>query len=73
MLVVTNTWHTAGSSHPNGSDMTFTGSAATATGGSFAYDTRTYAYDPNLQYLPPPWFPAVDDTLTVTLFREVKP
>lgn len=73
VLVVTNTWHTAGSSHPSGSDMTFTGSAATATGGSFAYTTRTYAYDPNLQYLPPPWFPAVDDTLTTTLFREVKP
>ena len=32
-----------------------------------------YAYDPNLQYLPPPWFPAVDDTLTTTFFREVKP
>ena len=28
---------------------------------------------PNLQFLSPPWFPAVDDTYTATFFREVEP
>jgi hypothetical protein len=74
VLVETNTWHSAGSGHGGGSHMTFTGSAATATGGSFTdYSTRTYGYDQNLQYLSPPWFPAIDDTYTITLFREVTP
>ena len=74
VLVETNTWHSVGSSHGTGSKMTFTGSSATATGGSFTqYASRVYSYDQNLQYLSPPWFPAVDDTYTVTFFREVKP
>ncbi len=74
VLVETNTWHAAGSSHGSGSKMIFTGSAATATGGSFTqYASRVYSYDQNLQFLSPPWFPAVDDTYTTTLFREVAP
>jgi hypothetical protein len=74
VLVQTNTWRSAGSGHGTGSLMTFTGSAATATGGSFGdYDNRVYGYDPNLQFLPPPWFPAIDDTYTTTFFREIKP
>ena len=73
VLVETNTWHTAGSSHPGGSLMTFTGSSATKDGGSFAYSNRIYSYDPNLQFLPPPWFPSIDDTYTTTFFREVAP
>jgi len=75
VLVETGTWQGAGASHGAGSKMTFTGSAATALGGSFAgqYATRVYGYDQNLQYLSPPWFPAVDDTFTFTFFREVKP
>jgi len=74
VLVQTNTWHAAGSSHGSGSLMTFTGSSATATGGSFTqYASRIYGYDLNLQYLSPPWFPAIDDTYTVTFFREVAP
>ncbi len=74
VLVQTNTWHSAGGTRPSGSLMTFTGSAATATGGSFSeYDNRIYGYDPNLQFLSPPWFPAIDDTYTVTFFREVAP
>jgi Tfp pilus assembly protein PilX len=75
VLVERNTWHGAGASHGPGSKMTFTGSSATLNGGSFAgqYATRVYGYDQNLQYLSPPWFPAVDDTYSVTFFREVTP
>lgn len=74
VLVQTETWQSAGSGHGNGSLMTFSGSSATAKGGSFGdYDTRVYAYDPNLQFLPPPWFPTIDDTYTTTFFREVTP
>lgn len=74
VLVQTNTWHSAGASHGGSSLMTFSGSSATALGGSFTqYASRVYAYDPNLQFLPPPWFPAVDDTYTTTFFREVTP
>ncbi len=54
--------------------MNFWGSSATQTGGGFtAFDTRNYNYDPTLLYLPPPWFPVIDDTYTVSLFRELKP
>jgi len=54
--------------------VTFTGSAATATDGSFgAYASRIYAYDPNLQFVSPPWFPSIDDTDTTAFFREVEP
>lgn len=35
--------------------------------------TRNYFYDPPLQYLPPPWFPVLDEAYTVNLFREVQP
>jgi hypothetical protein len=74
VLVQTNTWHSAGASHGAGSLMTFSGSSATALGGSFgAYASRIYAYDANLQFLPPPWFPAIDDTYVTTFFREVAP
>ena len=74
VLVETNTWHSTGASHGAGSLMTFTGSAATATGGSFGeYASRVYAYDEHLQFLPPPWFPSIDDTYTTAFFREVTP
>jgi len=60
--------------HGAGSVMAFTGSAATATGGSFGeYASRIYACHPNLRFLPPPWFPSIDDTYTTAFFREVKP
>ena len=35
--------------------------------------TRIYDYDTTLQYLPPPWFPVLDEAYTVSLFREVRP
>jgi hypothetical protein len=37
------------------------------------FATRNYYYDSTLQYLPPPWFPALDDAYVVDLFREVTP
>jgi hypothetical protein len=37
------------------------------------FATREYYYDYALQYLPPPWFPALDDAYEVDLFREVSP
>lgn len=37
------------------------------------FDVRNYYYDDSLQYLPPPWFPVLDEPYTVNLFREVAP
>jgi Tfp pilus assembly protein PilX len=54
--------------------MTFTGSTATAEGGSMSlFKTRIYQYDDTLLYLPPPWFPTIGDAYTYLLFREAKP
>jgi hypothetical protein len=70
VLVETGTWQTyPGSSHAG--TMTFTGSSTTNNGGSFSFTTRTYNYDNALQYLPPPWFPAVGTPYKVVLFREL--
>jgi hypothetical protein len=52
--------------------MTFTGSTATYGGGSMAlFNSRIYQYDQTLVYLPPPWFPTIQDAYTVVLSREV--
>jgi Tfp pilus assembly protein PilX len=37
------------------------------------FANREYDYDSTLLYLPPPWFPVLDDAYTVALFREVNP
>ena len=37
------------------------------------FDVRDYYYDNPLQYLPPPWFPVLDEAYEVNLFREVAP
>jgi hypothetical protein len=51
---------------------TFTGSTATYGGGSMGlFGTRVYQYDSTLLYLPPPWFPTIQDAYTVVLSREV--
>lgn len=72
VLVQNNTWHAAGNNGSKGT-MNFWGSSATQTGGGFsAFNTRNYNYDQTLLYLPPPWFPVIDDTYTVSLFRELK-
>ena len=42
-------------------------------GGFTQFDDRVYAYDVNLLFLPPPWFPAIDDNYEVNFFREVQP
>jgi hypothetical protein len=52
--------------------MTFTGSTATYGGGSMSlFNSRVYQYDQTLLYLPPPWFPTVQDAYTIVLEREV--
>ncbi len=52
--------------------MTFTGSTATYGGGSMSlFNTRVYQYDSSLLYLPPPWFPTLQDAYTIVLSREV--
>ena len=52
--------------------MTFTGSTVTSDGGYMSmFDFRFYNYDPTLQYLQPPWFPAVGDPYQILLFREL--
>jgi hypothetical protein len=35
------------------------------------FNTRVYSYDTSLLYLPPPWFPVIEDAYTVILFREL--
>jgi hypothetical protein len=52
--------------------MTFTGSTATYGGGSMSlFATRVYQYDTSLLYLPPPWFPTIQDAYTIVISREV--
>ena len=54
--------------------MTFTGSTATYGGGSMSlFGSRVYQYDQTLVYLPPPWFPTIQDAYTIVLSREVAP
>jgi len=74
VLAQTGTWWGAGGSAGHDT-MTFTGSAVTQDGGSWSgmFETRNYYYDETLLFLPPPWFPTVEDVYTVALFRELKP
>jgi Tfp pilus assembly protein PilX len=52
--------------------MVFSGSTATNLGGFMnMFQTRIYDYDSTLLYLPPPWFPTVEDAYTVIRFREL--
>ncbi len=71
VLAQTGTWktYTQNGSH---NTMYFRGSSATKNGGSMTmFNTRDYGYQQDLQYLPPPWFPTVEDAYTVVLFREL--
>ena len=70
-IAQTGEWKSVGGSGTKGT-MTFTGSTATALGGSMGmFDTRVYNYEPSLLYLQPPWFPLINDSLTTILFREL--
>lgn len=54
--------------------MTFKGSTATKDGGYMSmYANRVYQYDETLVYLPPPWYPTVEEAYTIVLFRELPP
>ena len=54
--------------------LTFTGSTATKDGGYMSmFANRVYQYDQTLVYLPPPWFPTVQEAYTIVLFRELTP
>jgi hypothetical protein len=72
-LAETGDWQSYNSDGSHGT-MTYTGSVATYGGGFMTmFTTRVYNYDPNLLFLAPPWFPAVDDSYTTVLFHEVAP
>ncbi|MGE0795130.1 MAG: hypothetical protein AB7H43_06325 [Acidimicrobiia bacterium] len=71
VLVQNGTWK-GYTSDGSKSLMTFYGSAATKDGGDFTmFDSRSYNYDETLQYLRPPYYPFIEDSYTVDLFREL--
>ena len=57
--------------------MTFYGSSALYGGGSSAiglsnlFKARSYNYDTNLIFLPPPWFPTLGNAFTILVQREM--
>ncbi len=70
-IAQTGSWRSWSNDGSHGT-MTFTGSTATADGGSMSlFRTRVYQYDDTLYYLPPPWFPTVRDAYTTLLVREL--
>ncbi len=73
VIAQTGTWRARDWTGINKSLMTFRGMAATDDGGSFAgmFDIRDYGYDESFLWLPPPWFPVVEDAYTVLFFREL--
>jgi hypothetical protein len=73
VIAQNGTWQARPWSSPLKTVMNFTGMSATADGGAFSgmFTTRNYGYDAALLYLPPPWFPIVEDAYTVLFFREL--
>ena len=73
VIAQTGTWKARDWTTTLKSLMTFRGMSATADGGSFAgmFVTRDYGYDESFLWLPPPWFPVVEDAYTVLFFREL--
>jgi hypothetical protein len=73
VIAQSRTWKARDWSGTKKTLMTFTGMAATEDGGSFAgmFTNRVYGYESNFLYLPPPWFPIVEDAYTVLFFREL--
>lgn len=71
VLAQSGTWRGWVSDGSHGT-MTHTGSSTTNLGGDWTmFQTRVYSYDETLLYLPPPWFPTIEDAYTVSLFREL--
>ncbi len=71
VIAQSGTWRGWTSDGSHGT-MTWYGSSTTNLGGDWVmFDTRDYSYDPNLLYLPPPWFPVIEDAYTIVLFREL--
>ncbi|MCL4291303.1 MAG: hypothetical protein KJ051_13660 [Thermoleophilia bacterium] len=71
VLAQTGTWRTFTADGSHGT-MTFRGSAATNLGGGMTmFQARDYGYRDELQFLPPPWFPTIEEAYTVALFREL--
>jgi hypothetical protein len=73
VIAQTGTWRARDWTGTKKSLMTFRGMAATDDGGSFAgmFTLRDYGYDDSFLWLPPPWFPVVEDAYTVLFFREL--
>lgn len=73
VIAQNGTWRARSWSGALKTSMTFTGMSATADGGSFAgmFAERFYGYDDSFLFLPPPWFPIVEDAYTVVLVREL--
>jgi hypothetical protein len=71
VIAQSGTWRGATADGSHGT-MTWYGSSTTNLGGDWVmFQTRDYSYDPNLLYLPPPWFPVIEDAYTIVLFREL--
>jgi hypothetical protein len=73
VIAQTKTWNARSWFGTAKSLMTFRGMAATADGGGFSqmFQNRDYGYDESFLWLPPPWFPVVEDAYTVLFFREL--
>jgi hypothetical protein len=62
----------AGAGPPGITQMITHGSAVTPFSGNISViPSRIYKYDPNLQFLMPPYFPLLDHVYTVDSFREI--
>jgi hypothetical protein len=71
VIAQSGTWRGWTSSETHGT-MTWYGSSTTNLGGHWTmFHTRDYSYDESLLYLPPPWFPVIEDAYTIVLFREL--
>lgn len=75
VLAMNDTWNAQNAtSVDNTTVLNFYGSATTKNSGSMGqFYTRSYNYDPNLQFLQPPYYPVLEDSYDIESFREVAP
>lgn len=68
-------WITAATNNVWGhNSLVYTGSQTTNQGGyASMYNSRTYNYDPVLQFLRPPFYPIIEGSWTTRYWREVSP